>query len=283
MSDTRVVGLLHPGAMGASVGAALRRAGIDVRYASEGRSDASRLRATEADLQDAQDVATLARDADVIVSLCPPGAARDVARVVADAQFAGVYVDANAIAPSTARDVAAIVEQRGATYVDGSVIGAPVQTGGWTRLYLSGDAADSIAALFAPEDPTVVALGNDPTAASTLKMCNAAWTKATSAALLTIWGTAHAAGVWDALQDEWGRGHADLLTRIEQITQSTPARAWRFAGEMEEIARTFEDAQLPGGFGTAAAAVYERLAGFKGDRDPDPAAVLRALLEPPAR
>ena len=219
MSDTRVVGLLHPGSMGASVGAALRRAGIDVQYASDGRSDASRARASEADLRDAGDVATLARDSDVIVSLCPPGAARDVAQVVADAQFVGVYVDANAIAPSTARDVAAIVEPRGATYVDGSVIGAPVQPGGRTRLYLSGDGADSIAALFAPEDPTVVVLGDDPTAASTLKMCNAAWTKATSAALLTIWGTAHAAGVWDALQAEWSRGHADLLTRIEQITR----------------------------------------------------------------
>ncbi len=89
--------------------------------------------------------------------------------------------------------------------------------------------------------------------------------------------------MWDALQAEWGRGHADLLTRIEQITASTPARAWRFAGEMEEIARTFEDATLPGGFGSAAAEVYERLARFKGDSDPDAADVLAALLEPPTR
>jgi 3-hydroxyisobutyrate dehydrogenase-like beta-hydroxyacid dehydrogenase len=282
VSDTRAVGLLHPGAMGASVGAALRRAGVDVLYASEGRSDASRARATAADLRDAVTVAALARESNVIVSLCPPGAARDVARTVADAQFAGVYVDANAIAPSTARAVATIVAAHGATYVDGSVIGAPVQPYGWTRLYLSGAGADSIAAQFEPDDPTVVVLGDDPTAASTLKMCNAAWTKATSAALLTIWGTAQSAGVWEALQAEWGRGHADLLTRIEQITVSTPARAWRFAGEMEEIAQTFEDAHLPGGFGIAAAEVYERLARFKDDPHPEPAAVLAALLDPPA-
>jgi len=269
--------------MGASVGAALRRAGVEGLYASEGRSDASRARASAADLRDAVSVAALVRESDVIVSLCPPDAARDVAHQVADARFTGVYVDANAIAPSTARDVAHVVGSGGATYVDGSVIGAPVQPGGWTRLYLAGDGAEPVAALFAADDPTVVVLGDDATAASTLKMCNAAWTKATSAALLTIWATAHSGGVWDALQAEWGRGHADLLTRIEQITASTPARAWRFAGEMEEIARTFEDAALPGGFGSAAAEVYERLARFKGELDPDAAAVLSALLEPPPR
>ena len=228
-------------------------------------------------------VAALVRESDVIVSLCPPDAARDVARQAADAQFAGVYVDANAIAPSTARDVAQIVASGGATYVDGSVIGAPVQPGGWTRLYLSGDGAEPIAALFAADDPTVVVLGDDATAASTLKMCNAAWTKATSAALLTIWATAHSGGVWDALQGEWGRGHADLLTRIEQITAIDPgarvAVRRRDGGDRPDVRGCAAPGRL------RAARPPRSTNGSPGSRATRPRRRRRApaLLEPPTR
>ena len=266
--------------MGASVGAAFRRAGIRVVWAGDERSDATRTRALDSDLTDVCTVANVARDSDVIVSLCPPAAARDLANAVAAARFEGIYIDANAISPATAREVERAVTEHGATYVDGSVIGAPVSPGGSTRLYLSGRQAGEVAALFAADDPTVVVLGDDATAASALKMCNAAWTKASSAALLTIWATAHAAGVWEALQQEWGRGNADLLARIDQLSATTPARAWRFVGEMEEIARTFDDAGLPGGFAGSAAEIYRRLEEFKDRGDPDRNAVLGALLDP---
>lgn len=266
--------------MGASVGAALRRGGVRVLFAGDGRSEATRARALDADLSDVSTLAHVARDSDVIVSLCPPAAALAVARDVAAAGFTGTYVDANAIAPTTARQVAIVVNGSGATYVDGSVIGAPVRPGGSTRIYLSGEVATAIATLFVTDDPTVIVLGDDPAAASALKMCYAAWTKASSAALLTIWGTAHACGVWDTLHDEWSRGDGELLARVGQAAASTPARAWRFVGEMEEIARTFEDAGLPSGFAVAAIEIYRRLDGFKDTRDPQIDAVLAALLHP---
>ncbi|MCK7519679.1 MAG: DUF1932 domain-containing protein [Ignavibacteriales bacterium] len=41
------------------------------------------------------------------------------------------------------------------------------------------------------------------------------------------------------------------------------AKAWRFEGEMHEIASTFEGAGLPDGFHEAAAEIYHRMAGFK--------------------
>jgi hypothetical protein len=41
-------------------------------------------------------------------------------------------------------------------------------------------------------------------------------------------------------------------------------KAWRFVGEMEEIAATFAAAGMPGGFHEAAAEVYRRLGRFKG-------------------
>src|SRR3954449_1066746 len=103
MAD-RAIGLLHPGEMGAAIGAALRANGCRVAWASAGRSAETRRRAEEAGLEDAGRVEELARRSEVILSVCPPYAAGEVARSVA--AFGGLYVDANAVAPSTARTLA---------------------------------------------------------------------------------------------------------------------------------------------------------------------------------
>ena len=95
------MGLIHPGEMGAMVGAALRAGGESVLWASEGRSAASAERADVARLEDVGTIEELARRSDVVLSICPPAAAVAVARSVAG--FEGIYVDANAIAPATAR------------------------------------------------------------------------------------------------------------------------------------------------------------------------------------
>ena len=94
-----VVGLLHPGEMGAALGAALARRGVTVVWASEDRSNATSERATTAGLEDVGSIRQLAHRSDVIVSVCPPHAAADVAESVAG--FRGIFVDANAIAPET--------------------------------------------------------------------------------------------------------------------------------------------------------------------------------------
>src|SRR5438094_9761013 len=133
------IGLLHPGEMGAAVGGVLRDRGQRVVWASEGRSAETRKRAEEAGLEDAGSVEELVRRSEVILSVCPPHAALEVAASVAG--FEGVFVDANAIAPATARDVAAVVEAEGAECVDGGSVGPPPREPGTTRLYLSGPAA----------------------------------------------------------------------------------------------------------------------------------------------
>ena len=136
--DVSIVGLLHPGEMGAAVGAVLRSQGHEVLWASQGRSEATRERAERAGLRDAGSVDALAREADLVLALCPPHAARDVA-----AQLAGyerLYVDANAVAPATARAIGA----RFRRFVDGGLVGSPPGSSP-TRLYLSGDEAESVA------------------------------------------------------------------------------------------------------------------------------------------
>jgi 3-hydroxyisobutyrate dehydrogenase-like beta-hydroxyacid dehydrogenase len=228
-----------------------------VVWASEGRSTETRRRAEEAELEDAGSVEELVSRSDVILSVCPPHAALEVAGSVAG--FRGVFVDANAIAPATAREVAAVVAAGGADCVDGGIVGAPPRAVGTTRLYLSGPEAESVAGLFAGSVVDVLVLSGDVGAASALKMTYAAWTKGTAGLLLAIGELARAEGVEPALHEEWRSSLPDLPERSQRAARSAEAKGWRWVGEMEEIAATFAAAGLPDGFHRAAAEVFRTL------------------------
>lgn len=262
------VGLLHPGAMGVTVGAAAAATGMRVIWASDGRSDATRHRALQAGLEDVGVLSDLVQTSDVIFSVCPPHAARDLARDVADQGFRGVYVDANAVSPNTARQVAADVAASGASFVDGGLIGPPARQEGTTRLYLSGDQAEQVAALFSSGPLEARVIPGAAGQASALKMAFAGWTKGTSALILAIRALAAAEGVEDALLEQWSFSQSDLAARSDRAARGSAPKAWRFVDEMREIAASYEDAGLPSGFHLAAAELYERLAPFKDRTDP---------------
>jgi 3-hydroxyisobutyrate dehydrogenase-like beta-hydroxyacid dehydrogenase len=256
------VGLLHPGAMGAALGNQLRRKGHDVWWASQGRSSATKRRAWTGDLHDAGTLEALVGGSDVVLSVCPPHAAEDVAKAVAATGFTGTFVDGNAVAPATARRIAELVAP--ARFVDGGIIGPPPARPGTTRLHLSGDGAAEVAALFVGTAVEARVHPGGPGAASAVKVCFAAWTKGTPALLLAIRSLAAAEGVEDALLAEWATSQPDLPGRSEAAA-GTADKAWRFVGEMEESAAAFAAAGLPGGFSQAAAEVYSALAA-DGDR-----------------
>jgi 3-hydroxyisobutyrate dehydrogenase-like beta-hydroxyacid dehydrogenase len=90
-------------------------------------------------------LAELAERSHIIVSVCPPASAVDVAGSVAALGFSGIYVDANAIAPATTRSIGGRFDR----FVDGGVVGPPATSAGTTRLYLSGVEADAVAELWA--------------------------------------------------------------------------------------------------------------------------------------
>jgi 3-hydroxyisobutyrate dehydrogenase-like beta-hydroxyacid dehydrogenase len=253
----RTVGVLHPGEMGAAVAAVLRDSGHRVSWASEGRSDETRRRAEQAGLDDAGSAGELARRSDIVVSVCPPHAAVEVARSVSG--FRGVFVDANAVSPATAREVAGIVEADGAEFVDGGIVGSPPRAAGTTRLYLSGENAATVAGLFAGTVVDARVVSDEVGAASAVKMAYAAWTKGTAALLIAIRDLARAERVDAALAEEWRRSLPDLPDRLERALASAGAKGWRWVGEMEEIASTFSAAGLPGGFHEAAAEVFRAL------------------------
>ena len=278
---TVTIGLLHPGQMGSSIGAAARASGARVVWVSEDRSDATAARAEADGFEDVDWLNAVVNQSRIIVSVCPPEVATEVAAEVHALGFRGTYVDANAIAPQTSRHVAEIVAQNGGQYVDGGIVGPPARQPGTTRLYLSGEQARFVAQFLDKGDLEVICIDGPVGAASALKMAYAAWTKGTSALLADIHALALAEGVHDPLMAEWQRSQPELLARSDRGLSGAAAKAWRFAGEMDEIASTFEADGLPGGFHRAAADVYRRLAAFKDDPDaPGGADLARHLLPP---
>jgi 3-hydroxyisobutyrate dehydrogenase-like beta-hydroxyacid dehydrogenase len=248
MSD---VGLISPGEMGAAVGSALIAGGHRVRWASEGRSADTVARAEAAGFEDVGRLEQLTRACEVLLSVCPPQFALDTARAAAG--FEGVYVDANAIAPATAAEVAAIVQN----YVDGGIIGAPPLEPGSTRLYLSGgDAAIIVARLFASSALDARVISGERTAASALKMTYAAWTKGSAALLLAAHEAAERLGVARDLEAEWALSQPRLAERLAGAEKSRAAKGWRWTPEMREIAATLEAVDMPPGFHEAAAEVF---------------------------
>ena len=256
-------GLLHPGEMGASVGAAARGNDGQVLWASEGRGLETRARAVAAGLTDVETLSALVERSRIILGVCPPHAATEVARAVAGQRFSGTYVDANAVSPATVRDIQRIVETGGASFVDGGIIGPPALTPGTTRLYLSGTESARVAACFRRGPLEARVLDGPPGAASALKMAYAAWTKGSAALLIAIRTLAIHEGVDAALIREWELSQSGLPGRSAGAVRSNARKAWRFSGEMEEIADTFAAAGLPDGFHRAAAEIYRRMTDYK--------------------
>jgi 3-hydroxyisobutyrate dehydrogenase-like beta-hydroxyacid dehydrogenase len=252
--------------------------GARVLWAAEERGAQTRRRAERAGLEDAGTLEALVRQSDIVVSVCPPHAALDVARAVAARRFAGTYVDANAVSPDTAREIGAVVARAGATFVDGGIVGPPPHRPGTTRLYLSGPEVGRAAAPFAGSPLEVITLDGPPGAASALKMAYAAWTKGSAALLMAVRALAAAEQVDAALLREWALSQPDLTARSEGAARGSAPKAWRWIGEMEEIAATFAAAGLPGGFHRAAAEVYQRLARYKDAAEPPPIAEVAAVL-----
>jgi 3-hydroxyisobutyrate dehydrogenase-like beta-hydroxyacid dehydrogenase len=273
------VGVLNPGEMGSVVAARAKEAGHRVLWTSAGRREETRRRAEAAGLEDAGALRDLAGASDVILSVCPPEAALAQAREVAAAGFEGIYVDGNAVSPGTTREIGRVIEAAGATFVDGGIIGPPPRKPGTTRLYVSGPGASQVKALFGDTALSVIVLDAPIGAASAVKMAYASWTKGTSALILAVRALAAVEGVEEALLAEWQTSQPQLLKRGEDAANGSAPKAWRFVGEMEEIAATYKAAGLPDGFHLAAAEVWRRLGSFKDVERPPLADVLEVLAK----
>ncbi|MEU6441409.1 DUF1932 domain-containing protein [Streptomyces sp. NPDC047046] len=256
---TPVVGLLHPGSMGAAFGAVLRARGHEVLWCPEGRSAATCGRAEAAGLR-ARTLPELVARAGLLLSLCPPDAAEAVAReVAAHAPRPGtVYVEANAIAPRRVRDIAALLGPA-VPLVDGAVVGSPPRGGKSPLLFLSGPDPEvaRLAAHFSGTDVRARPLGPDLGRASALKLVYSLHQKSSRLLAALSLGAAREYGVEDELLEIAGQRAGSYLTETDYVSK-TAARSWRWAPELADAAELLAEAGLPAEAVRAAAGTLAR-------------------------
>ena len=249
------IGLLHPGAMGAAVGDLAVSAGAEVRWLPAGRGPATAARATR--FVPVEDVS----DCDLIISVCPPSAALDVARQVADSGFTGPYLEANAINPARAVEIAEFLGARGITVADGGIIGGPPRKAG-THLYLSGPATP-FHDLFAGTNLEPTTLPGPVGKASAIKLAFASYNKISQVLAAQAAALADGYGVRDELLDLTAKVLPGTPMGQPERLSATGAKAWRWAPEFREMAAAAEAVGLSGDLPTAAAAILDRWAAHK--------------------
>jgi 3-hydroxyisobutyrate dehydrogenase-like beta-hydroxyacid dehydrogenase len=239
------IGIVSPGAMGSALGAALRRGGERVVTTVAGRTARTARLAERAELELLPDLASVARESDVVLSVVPPELAEAVAReVIGSAAATGsapLYADLNAISPETALRIEELAAAQGIDVVDGSISGPPPWQPG-TRVYLSGPRAPELAELRWAVDAIVV--GDVVGTASAVKMSTASVYKGTTALLAQALLAAEANGVLEHVLEDLRDGAPELVRNVERRLALGAVKSGRYVGEMREIARTQAAAEL---------------------------------------
>jgi 3-hydroxyisobutyrate dehydrogenase-like beta-hydroxyacid dehydrogenase len=234
---------MSPGDMGHAIGRRLREHGLRVSTCLQGRSARSAGLAAAAGIADAGDDATLVRETDALLAVLPPAEALRLAeRMAAALQATGsdlLYVDCNAVAPQTVRQIAAVIAAAGGRFVDAGIIGGPPTSGTpGPRFYASGEHAAAFAQL-QEAGLDVRVIGDEVGQASGLKLCYAALTKGLTALATELLVAGEALGLSEPLRAELLASQPALLSWISRQAPGMPPKAYRWIGEMEEIAAMF--------------------------------------------
>jgi len=226
------IGILHPGEMGISIAASATNNGHQVYWSSAGRSHKTRARAEKYNLREINSLSSFCQTCEVIISVCPPHAAKEVAISVRESGFRGLYLDANAVSPQRAIKIGQMLEVNGIQFVDGGIIGGPAWKPKETWLYLSGEQSTAIASYFSNGPLETKIIGKEIGKASALKMCYAAYTKGTTALLSGILAAAEALGIRNELYRQWDMDEQGFSEQINRRVERVTAKAWRFEGEI---------------------------------------------------
>jgi L-threonate 2-dehydrogenase len=264
-----IVAVIAPGMMGSAVGQCMVESGLEVRTLLAGRSEATVARAKAAGMVGVSDEQVAASD--IILSILPPGDALGLAERLAPALRAApkkpIFVDCNALNPGTVLQIARVIEETGATFVDGGIIGGPPKPGSkGTKIYLSGEAAPRVAELTKyglqmPIQPGPIG------AASAMKMSYAGITKGFTALGTAMMLAASRAGTAEDLKVELSSSQPALFGWLTRQTPNMYSKAYRWVAEMEEIAQFVGEDPAARQFYEGAARLYERIAAdFEGDR-----------------
>jgi 3-hydroxyisobutyrate dehydrogenase-like beta-hydroxyacid dehydrogenase len=257
-----IVAVIAPGMMGSAVAKRLTANGLEVRTLLDGRGADTLARAKDAGMTGASEAGIA--ECDFILSILPPGSALELAERLALALRAAakkpIYVDCNALDPATVLRIARVVEETGATFVDGGIIGPPPESDSKaTRIYLSGPEAAKVATLTQyglnmPVQPGPIG------AASAMKMSYAGITKGFTALGAAMMLAATRAGTAEALKAELSGSQPALYNWLTKQMPKMYSKAYRWVAEMEEIAAFVGEDPAGAKFYQGAAELYARIA-----------------------
>lgn len=272
------VGLLHPGRMGAAIGAQLRAADVPVLWCPENRSQDTADRASASGLDAVESLDDLLKRSEIVLCVCPPAAAEDIAGLVASHRYQGLYVEANAISIQRVTRIADRIVSGGARVVDACIFGPPPPSESTTRLYLSGQKPDvaRVVRLFAGTQVNANPLEGDTGKASALKLTLSAYQKVSRALAAVAYALADYHGLREEMLVESQHFRRSAMTD-PQYLPSVAARAWRWEPEMAEVAEMLEAAGLPAEFARAAETVMRCWRDDKDNFDIDLETLLRQL------
>lgn len=246
--------------MGQAIATVLLQHHLRVVAALNHRSNRTRLLATEAGIQDVGSLERLVNESDIILSVLVPSAAvqvgHQVAEVIAKVGKPVLYADCNAIAPHKAIAINQLIRDAGGQFVDAAIIGPPPRVPDRTRIYASGEPAETFAQL-RDYGLDVRVVSHQVGQASGLKMCYAALTKGLTAIGTELLIAAQRLGVEESLWQELQTSQPELVAILNRSIPGMTPKAHRWIGEMLEIADTFETVGLTERTFQGAADIYQ--------------------------
>ena len=252
---------MSPGDMGSGVGGVLVRNGLRVITSLEGRSEASRTRAAEQGIVDVGSLDDVVASSDLMLSILVPSEALAFAESAAESIVRTdshvAFADCNAVSPATGVKIGEITTAAGGMFIDAGIIGGSPRTGAIPRFYASGEHAGILAELDG-KGISVPVMRGAVGRASGLKMLYAALTKGTAALHASTLMAAKSLGLFDDLIHELEQSQSGTLTAMGRVN-SISAQAFRWIGEMEEIASTFEDAGVTPNIHAGAAETFQKI------------------------
>ena len=264
------IGILSIGEMGFHWAKLLASHGVEVLTYDRERGEVSRKRAQNAGVSSLPSMAELVRAADLVVSIVVPSAAKRVAESVAAAaretgRSGVLFLDANAISPMTADEIAAIVAPAGVHFIDGCIIGSSAKMGKGSIVYVSGPEAERLRDLEAFAIPIKV-LGPQTSQASAFKIVYAGLTKGLQGLFCELFMGARRFGLLEELSAQWEDSFPGLIDKVATSIVGLRIHAGRRAEEMDELKRTFKHHGLKSVMAPAVQQVLQSIAALQTDR-----------------
>jgi 3-hydroxyisobutyrate dehydrogenase-like beta-hydroxyacid dehydrogenase len=277
------IGIMSIGEMGFHWAKLLKSHGVEVLTYDKDRGEVSRKRAENSGVKSVPSMAALVREAELIVSIVVPSAAKRVAAKVAKAvQKAGrkdlLYLDANAISPMTADDIAKTLMPAGVNFVDGCIIGAAARVGKETIVYVSGPDAARLRDLEAFNIPIRV-LGPSTNQASAFKVVYAGLTKGLQGLFCELLMGARSFGLLNDIRAQYEESFPGLLDKVSSSIVGLRIHASRRAEEMDELKRTFDHHGMKSYMAPAVQKVLEAVAALNLEQPSDDGARSGDLVE----